>query len=117
MYRKWFFIVLLLNGILLGSAQVLERDVSNKPGITNVAYEKIKVFPNPADHVVNVIGIKNCEKATITVSDAYGNIVGQYSWAIKNQALNLPVNNLEPGLYSITIRSESQNTSVKFYKR
>jgi len=34
---------------------------------------KIKVFPNPATNVVNVLGLLNSNRAKIVISDSYGN--------------------------------------------
>lgn len=118
MYRKWLYIPLLFAGVFMVTAQIPGGDTPVNPSEAQVTVqEKIKVFPNPADQVVNVIGIKNSPKAAISVADAYGNLVAKYSWAIKNEALNIPVSNLDPGVYSITVRSENQQVTVKFYKR
>lgn len=78
---------------------------------------KVKVFPNPATNVVNILGIKNSNRAEIQIIDAYGNAVLQHRWAIKNNALNIPVTSLDSGIYIVTIRSEEQQVQTKFYKQ
>ena len=79
--------------------------------------KKIKVFPNPATNVVNVLGLKNSLRAEIVISDSYGNTVLQHRWAIKNNALNIPIINLNSGIYIITVRSQEQQVQTKFYKQ
>ena len=78
---------------------------------------KVKVFPNPATNVVNVLGLKNSIQANILISDIYGNIVLKHRWKIKNNALNIPIATLESGLYIISIRSKEQEVTTKFYKQ
>ncbi len=36
---------------------------------------EIKVFPNPATNVVNLLGLENSSKADILISDISGNII------------------------------------------
>ena len=36
---------------------------------------------------------------------------------IKNNALNIPIVTLKPGIYIVTIRSKKQNIQTKFYKK
>ncbi len=79
--------------------------------------EKVKVFPNPATTVVNVLGLQNSTRAEITVTDTYGNVVLEHHWAIKNKALNIPITSLGSGIYIITIRSQEQKVQTKFYKQ
>jgi len=84
---------------------------------TQLAAQNVKVFPNPATNVINVLGLKNDKNAVITVRDSYGNQVIFHQWDIKRNSLNIPVFNLEKGLYMITIQSEHQNIKTKFYKQ
>lgn len=79
--------------------------------------QKVKVFPNPATNVVNVLGLKNSRKAAISIFDIYGNLALSRQWEIRRNAVNIPVNTLEPGAYIITIRSEEQQVRTKFYKK
>lgn len=79
--------------------------------------QKVKVFPNPATNVVNVLGLKNSNRAAISISDTYGNVVLEHHWQIKNRALNIPISSLTSGLYIITIRSDEQKVQTKFYKK
>ena len=79
--------------------------------------QKINVFPNPATTVINVLGLQNSSRAEISVSDLYGNVVLNHRWKIHNNALNIPIATLEPGLYMISVRSREQDVKIKFYKQ
>ena len=79
--------------------------------------QKIKVFPNPATNVVNILGLLNSNRANITISDAYGNTILQHNWAIKQKALSIPVAQLNSGIHIITIISEEQKVQTRFYKK
>ena len=79
--------------------------------------KKVKVFPNPATNVVNILGLKNSRRAEISISDSYGNTVLEHRWAIKNNALNIPITSLNSGIYIVTIRSQEQQIQTKFYKQ
>lgn len=77
----------------------------------------VKIFPNPATTVLNVLGLKNDHHASIVISDSYRNTVINHQWDIKNHSLNIPVFKLEKGIYVITIQSEHQTVQTKFYKQ
>jgi len=86
-------------------------------GASKLAAQDIKVFPNPATNVINVLGLKNDSNAAISIRDSYGTQIIYHQWDIKRNSLNIPVFNLEKGLYMITIQSEHQNVKAKFYKQ
>ncbi|WP_291870151.1 T9SS type A sorting domain-containing protein [Maribacter sp.] len=77
----------------------------------------VKVFPNPATNVVNVLGLQNSNTSSITILDTYGNIVLRHIWEIRNNAINIPISSLTPGIYIITIQSKEQQIQTKFYKK
>lgn len=79
--------------------------------------QKIKVFPNPATNVVNVLGLLNSNRANIAITDTYGNMVLQHHWAIKDKAVSIPIAQLNQGIYIITIVSKEQKVQTKFYKK
>ncbi|MGB5500452.1 MAG: T9SS type A sorting domain-containing protein [Maribacter sp.] len=83
----------------------------------NTSTQKVKVFPNPATNVVNILGLKNSNKADILVTDVYGNVMLNHHWKIKNNALNIPIVTLDTGIYMVTIRSQEQYIQAKFYKK
>lgn len=77
----------------------------------------VKVFPNPATNVINILGLKNDQNASIRITDTYGNRVIFHQWDIKRNALNIPVLHLPQGIYLITIQSEHQKVQAKFFKQ
>ncbi|ASV29512.1 T9SS type A sorting domain-containing protein [Maribacter cobaltidurans] len=80
-------------------------------------HQEVKVFPNPATNVINILGLQNSERALIRISDTYGNTMMNYQWEIKNNALNIPIANLGLGIYLITINSSEQKIQKKFFKQ
>lgn len=78
---------------------------------------KVKVFPNPATNVVNILGLKNASKADIAIMDIYGNTVLAHQWAIRRNVLNIPISTLEPGAYIVRINFDEQQVQAKFYKQ
>ena len=112
--KKAFYTLILLSYCSLGLAQTNESIVS-QPETPSV--RKVKVFPNPATNVVNILGLKNSNKADIIISDVYGNVQLKHQWRIKNNALNIPIVNLNSGIYIVTINSQEQQIQTKFYKK
>jgi hypothetical protein len=94
-----------------GQAQSDENHKANQQQV------KVKIFPNPAVSVINILGLTDTEKAIIIVTDIYGNTVLRHEWEIRNQALNVSVANLEKGIYGISILSPEQHINTKFYKQ
>lgn len=90
---------------------------SNKNEKTDQPVVKVQIFPNPATSVINILGLTDTQEASIIVTDTYGNIVLRHEWEIKNQALNLPIANLEKGMYMLAILSPEQHVNTKFYKQ
>ncbi len=110
--KKQFWMVLLV----FCCANICQAQ-SNEKATKGQQEIAVKLYPNPAISVINILGLKDTEKATIIVSDIYGNIVLRHEWKIKKNVINLPVASLEKGLYIITIRSEEQQVNTKFYKQ
>jgi len=78
---------------------------------------EVKLFPNPATNVINVLGLKNSQRADILITDMYGKPVLQHQWKIKNNALSIPIAQLEKGVYMLAINSLEQKVSTKFLKQ
>lgn len=100
--------------IVQGQSDATRESYSEKE---RVASPKVKVFPNPATNVVNVLGVHNSSAAKIIISDMYGTVVLTHEWEIRNNALNIPIAKLEAGIYMISIRSKEQTVRTKFYKQ
>ena len=107
--KKIFIIGVLLMSVSMYSQSENSNDTVNEP--------EVKVFPNPATNVINVLGLENSTKAEIIISDIYGNVVLQHRWEIRNNALNIPIPTLSTGVYSINVTSYEQKVRAKFYKK
>ena len=115
MKLNWIVLILVLSLANTSEAQTkVENDIVLA---REVPMQKIKVFPNPATTIVNVLGLKNSRKSAISILDTYGNVVLELHWEIKNNALNIPITTLEPGIYMITIHSEEEDVQTNFYKQ
>lgn len=77
----------------------------------------VKVFPNPATNVVNILGLANSEKAHITISDMYGTVALEHRWEIRDNSLSIPIVSLHPGIYVVSIVSRDERIQTKFYKK
>jgi hypothetical protein len=97
----------------LGLAQTNESIVSRQE---TPSVQKVKVFPNPATNVVNILGLKNSSKADIIISDVYWSKQLKHQWRIKNNALNIPIASLISEIYIVTISSQEQQIQKKFLK-
>lgn len=110
--KKWFF---LASFLFLGAVVAVAQEPEGSQ--TTISKQKVTVFPNPASNVVNVLGLKNTDRAQIILSDINGNQIKEYNWQIKNQAVNLPVAEYKAGIYVIHIVSKEQDVRTKFYKK
>ncbi|MDO6517444.1 T9SS type A sorting domain-containing protein [Zobellia uliginosa] len=109
------FICLLL---FICTAQAQDSTENNGRENTSItSTKKVKVFPNPASNVVNILGLENTAKAHISIMDIYGNTVLKYEWEIRRNAINIPIPSLDPGVYMVTVNSKEQKVRVKFYKQ
>lgn len=108
------FIIVLASSFAI-HAQDMGQNENPSPQTTTV--RKIKVFPNPATNVVNILGLENSSRADILVTDIYGNAILKHQWHIKNNAVNIPIASLDSGIYMVTIISQEQKVQTKFYKK
>ncbi|WP_052958674.1 leucine-rich repeat domain-containing protein [Maribacter thermophilus] len=76
------------------------------------------VSPNPvtADEA-NIIGLKNSDKATISITNTGGNLLKSLTLPIENGSLKVPVTYLPTGLYYINIKSKEQDVQTKLIKK
>jgi hypothetical protein len=112
--KRAISILALMFFCVVGFGQVNSDSLASQE---NQSIQKIKVFPNPATNVVNILGLINSAKADILVSDVYGNALLKHQWHIKNNAINIPIASLDSGIYMVTIVSQEQKVQTKFYKK
>ena len=115
--KKFFILILLVTAAFTGSSQSNHPVSKSTSTAETGAVVKVKVFPNPATNVVNLLGLTNTSKADITILDIYGNTVLARQWAIRRNALNIPIAELKQGAYIISIHSEENQVRTKFYKQ
>ncbi len=115
--RKYKLLLLLLLCSLHFVFTQNTRVVENSFETATTVHQKIKIFPNPAKNVVNILNLKNSPKATIKISDLSGNVLINHQWAIRKNALSIPIPNLNAGIYLIRIESENQQVQKKFLKQ
>lgn len=84
--------------------------------VTGKTTKKVRIFPNPATNVVNILGLENSLRAHITITDITGNVVQGHHWEIRNNSLSIPIPTLVPGIYMVTVQSGEQRFQSKFYK-
>ena len=74
-----------------------------------------KVYPIPADEVLNIFALQDIEVQSIAVY----NILGQMVIAIPNvkDASKIDVSNLNSGKYFVKVKSDKGSASVKFIKK
>lgn len=114
---KKFLSIILFIVLCPFSGQAQEIDQKRTASQHDTLIQEIKIFPNPATNVVNILGLKNSDKADILISDAYGNALLKHQWRIKNNAINIPIASLESGIYMVTIVSQEQKVQTKFFKK
>ena len=72
-------------------------------GINDVGSTQIKIYPNPANDVLN-IDIENIENYVVSLINIYGKTVGQYK-PTHNQ---INISNLVPGMYFVKLSSQEK---------
>ncbi len=112
--KKKLLFLLFGCGIICNTLSQADIPQSNA---SEVFQQEIKVFPNPAGNVINILGLVNSNKAAIVITDMSGNTVQQHRWEIRNNALSIPIPTLRTGIYFVSVLSEEQQVRKKFYKK
>lgn len=84
---------------------------------TLVTTKSVNVYPNPATESIN-ISLENTssEKATVTVMNIQGQTVATFD-AGNNANIELPIQNLNRGLYIITVQTTTSTGVARFIKQ
>ena len=110
---------------LFGDTLILATPFGGDVFITRIEYkhtgtqelpapETIKIFPNPAYHLVNIIYNRD---ALVTLYNLNGQILQQQLLQKETGKLTMDVFNLNPGMYIITLRTELTVVSTKLIKK
>lgn len=90
--------------------------IQTPSGIRSVATANVQLYPNPTSGLLN-ISFENAETGRVTLEVA--NLLGQKTFTKTIEAtggtnlVQLPLNNLAPGVYLLTLQSEQTKFAVK----
>lgn len=82
-----------------------------------VLSNSVRTFPNPSDDMVRIMGLKNSDAATITISGTGGTVIRSLQTDISDTSVNLQIENLPSGIYLVAISSKEQNVQTKIVKK
>ena len=74
----------------------------------------VKIFPNPADNVLNV-KMQSIREGTIQIRDPLGRV--RSSQQLSKDSEQLDIGGLEPGMYLLHVSSGDQTEVIRFIKR
>ena len=99
--------------------QVDENGKTVNSPVVNVVFKNsgaFTIYPNPVQNQLNIQSNANIENGKITIRDMNGrNVYESNLSGIGN--IRVPVRNLAPGLYSVTIYESNKSTQLSFIKR
>ncbi|MEO5500867.1 MAG: T9SS type A sorting domain-containing protein [Ginsengibacter sp.] len=99
--------------------QVDENGKTFNSPVVNVIiknHQEFVIYPNPVGDQLNIETNINLQNAKIAIKDMNGrNVYESNINSVGN--IRVPVNNLAPGLYSITIFESNKSTQLSFIKR
>jgi hypothetical protein len=84
-------------------ASVVVNDCSN---INENGYNEFSVYPNPNSGSFFIENLGNSTAATVSITDVQGKEVYTTSFNTNNR-INVDMNNLEKGMYMVTVKSEN----------
>jgi len=103
---------------LQNSAAAAQVKYNNNPVMVmnnSIDLYDFSIFPNPVNDKINlVINNSNLEKLTIKMMDIEGKIMMEYNSILQGNYIELPVNDLENGIYFIQVSCENFTKTNKF---
>ncbi len=109
-------------GDVYGGVRLYEQKLNVVAGVSNIAANsfEVKVYPNPASDIVNVIG-SNIHSATanISVTDITGKFLLQKEVLATNKNINtsIDIKSFAAGLYLLTMKAGGEQKVTKLVKR
>jgi len=97
----------------------LVRDVDTSTGYNDLNFNEMKlnIFPNPASNLITVSSSEGFSgEATIQVIDLLGKVVFSETREL-SQYLRISINELNPGVYFLTLQNEGEVYSKKLIKK
>ncbi len=108
------------NGVCPADTQFVEVLVANCDWLSVVAekMQEIKVFPNPANEVLNILNGSNLEGLKIEMYDAMGRLVLTDNKALANTIeATISIAHLETGAYTMRVRNNEGEKVFKIIKQ
>jgi len=105
-------------GIMGGIAVYNENGISYSIDEQFPSNEKIKLFPNPTDNIINVeycLPINRTENVSLSIYNMLGDVI--YSTALINPLLHIDVSSFPIGAYYVKIKSVKGTAYCKFIKK
>lgn len=99
-------------GRLLADTFVVDTEPFLSVSETVIQNDKAGIYPNPFNEVLNISNVRNVKK--ISVTDASGKLIK----TIEKPGSSIPLQDLEPGLYFITLQMKNGSEQmVKIVKK
>lgn len=89
-------------------------EVSNCTGISELPLSDFNIFPNPAKHMVQLErAAADKEKSLVQIFDLSGRIVAEYNFPEGAKRLQISIEKLLPGYYTVRLSGKSFKKSTK----
>ena len=88
--------------------------------IENAKVQTFGIYPNPANDIARlVVSATNSSPAVLTIFDLNGRLVATHNVQLSSgiQTIDLPVSNLQSGLYQLTIQQDGVTQTSKLVKQ
>ena len=83
----------------------------------NTSTNLFKIFPNPANNILNVMIYGTNENATLQIMDMTGRKIREQQINLNgNTFFSIDISNLAKGTYNLLLKSGSMNEQKKFVK-
>jgi hypothetical protein len=82
---------------------------------TNVSQKNLRVYPNPAQDILNIDGHGHMI-SDINITSLDGKLLWSYNYAYGKYAISIPIQTLEPGVYILSIGTDKDRMTQKVVK-
>jgi len=89
--------------------------VPSSVGVYAITTSKFMLYPNPAKEAITLNGLNGVDVTSIEVYDANGRVHASFE-GISTPSLDLPINNLDQGMYYVRINYNGTMETLKFVK-
>ncbi len=82
-------------------------------GVDEINIQSANIYPNPVTDKLNIV-LENAQNSRVSISDASGRVVFEDEYNAQNISIN--VNDLQAGMYIVTIKTDDGLLTAKFIK-